>query len=370
MTQTGKKRIVFLLSGYGAVRRGAEGFLEQLRAHLLADFDVTILGRGPAGEGVVHIRGLSRDNPVLNRLNRTPVIGHAMRFLHLGPLNMEWLTACLGSLPWLLRNDFDLFVPEGGLWGGWLGRVVRWVKRVPYVDIAHGAAGRWEVAAARRRPDGYVAMTQAALDDVRHYVPGLAGHVIPMAVDIDLFTPDAPPRSLSLPKPVFLCVGALEAMKRPHLAIDAVARAGTGSLVLVGDGPLAAEMDRLAEQKLGADRYLRISLSPEGMPSLYTACDVVTLPSETESFALVYVEAMACNRPVVTHDDAIRREIVGPAGIVCDTTDLEAYAAALRRAAGQDWGDAPRRRALDHGWDKVADAYRVLFKDLMAARRG
>ncbi len=364
MTDT-KKKVVFLLSGYGVVNRGAERFLSQLRQRLAPDFDVVILGRGPDGEGTVHVSAVSRDNRFFNFLHRLPVIGHAMRFLHLGPLNIEWMTSCLGALPWLMRNRFDLLVPEGGIGGGWLGRFVRARKGIPFVDIAHGAAGRWELAAARCRPDRYVAMTQTALAAAKEHVPDLAAEVIPMAVDTELFFPAAAPRALDLQKPVFLCVGALEPMKRPQLAMEAVARQGAGSLVLAGDGPLAGELDRLASQRLGAGRYLRLSATPSEMPGVYAAADVVTLPSETESFALVYLEAMACNRSMVTQDDAVRREIVGDAGFTCECSRLDEYADALRRAAATDWSDRPRRRAVEFGWDRIAGAYRDLFHRLI-----
>ena len=175
--------------------------------------------------------------------------------------------------------------------------------------------------------------------------------VIPHGIDLGRFQPPAPaaglpPRLLSLPRPRVLCAGAVDAHKRMHLAVEAVARLpGSASLTVLGDGPEAAALDRLAAERLGAGRYLRRLVAREEMPAWYGAADCFTLPSRTESFGLVYLEALACGVPVVATDDAVRREVIGDAGLFCNVTDLDAYARALAEALTRDWGELPRRRA-------------------------
>jgi len=48
--------------------------------------------------------------------------------------------------------------------------------------------------------------------------------------------------------------------------------------------------------------FLGIVPSPQDMADFYAACDVLALPSDTECFALVQVEAMLCGTPVVMTD--------------------------------------------------------------------
>jgi D-inositol-3-phosphate glycosyltransferase len=64
-------------------------------------------------------------------------------------------------------------------------------------------------------------------------------------------------------------------------------------------GPLTSVVSRVAELGL-SDRFRFIGSRPQReLPMLYSAADVVAVPSNYESFGLVAVEAMACGTPVV-----------------------------------------------------------------------
>ncbi len=171
-----------------------------------------------------------------------------------------------------------------------------------------------------------------------------------------------------MPHPRVLCVGAIDPLKRMHLAVEAVARLPSGgSLTVLGEGPDAAALDRLAAERLGAGRYLRRVVSRDEMPAWYAAADCFTLPSRTESFGLVYLEALACGVPVVAPDDAVRREVIGDAGLLCDVTDAAAYSGALAAALARDWGELPRRRAERFPIAATVTAYAELLTSLRTA---
>ena len=168
-----------------------------------------------------------------------------------------------------------------------------------------------------------------------------------------------------------LCVGAVDDHKRMHLTVEAVARLGAGaSLTVLGDGPEAAALDRLATARLGAGRYRRQVVPRDEMPAWYRGADCFTLPSRTESFGLVYLEALACGVPAVAPDDAVRREVIGDAGLFCDVTDLDAYAQTLAAALAHGWGDLPRRRAELFPIAKTVSAYAEMLEMLTARRPG
>lgn len=310
-SNTRKKRVVFVLSGYGKVLRGAERFVAILASRLAGRYDITVLGGGPASPDApfaVPLRFPDRFNRLAVAANKTPGVGHFLRLFQLDPLNWEWLFCALAARRWLLANPCDLLVTEGGRWGGWLGR---WAHRrfgIPVVDVAHGAPSRWEVAAARARPQAYVALTKVSADAMRRYVPDLATRVIPIGIDLDRFRPDGPREELALERPVTLAVGALEPLKGMETLLRAVAQRPHGSLVILGNGPLHDSLEKLGNDLLGPRRFLLSSADAEQMPRWYRAADLFASASASEAFSLTFLEAMACGLSIVTYDDAIRRE--------------------------------------------------------------
>src|SRR5262249_56736896 len=128
--------------------------------------------------------------------------------------------------------------------------------------------------------------------------------------------PVVPPVARARPQPVVLAAGAVDDHKRMQLAVEAVARLGRGSLVLLGEGPEAAAVDRLGARLLPG-RYLRTAVPRSDMPSWYRAADCFTLPSLTESFGLTYLEAMACGLPAVAPAAGGRPAGGGRAGGAC-----------------------------------------------------
>jgi glycosyltransferase involved in cell wall biosynthesis len=360
-------RVAFVMPGVGIFRRGAEAFVVELCAalHERHGFEVTLYCRGDTPVPHRRVRALPRDTRWVNALYSATWLGRKIfDTLFLDPLSLEWYTAALSALPSLWRGGYDAVVMEGGLVGAWGCRLLRRVKGVPWVDIAHGQDPKWEGAFARQRPDRVVAFTEAARTMILERSPGAAVTVIPHGVDLERFRPDVQPVPLDLQRPVVLCAGAVDAHKRMDLAVDAVARLGTGSLVVLGEGPEGAAVDRLGMERLGAERYLRRVVPREEIPGWYAAADCFTLPSRTESFGLTYLEAMACGLPCVAPDDAVRREVIGEAGICCDVTDPEAYTGALAAALARDWGEIPRRRAERFPVTATIDAYAGLLRTL------
>ena len=362
-------KVAFVMPGVGVVGRGAEAFVVELCTELAArhGFDVTLFCRGPAPVPHRRIRALPRDTRWVNALYSASRLGRkAFDTLFLDPLSLEWYTAALSALPPIWRGGYDAVVMEGGLVGAWGCRLLRRVKGVPFVDIAHGQDPKWEGAFARQKPDRVVAFTEAARHMILKRAPRARVAVIPHGVDLDRFRPDVPPVPLDLPRPVVLCAGAVDAHKRMDLAVEAAARAGA-SLVILGEGPEADHVDRLAAARLPG-RYLRRSVPRAEMPSWYAAADCFTLPSRTESFGLTYLEALACGCPSVAPDDDVRREVIGEAGICCDVTDPDVYAGALAAALTRDWNEIPRRRAQLFPISATIDAYAALLREGVKTR--
>jgi len=364
-------KIAFVMPGVGVVGRGAEAFVVELCAALQArhSFEVTLYCRGDAPVPHRHIRALSRDTRWVNALYAATRLGRKVfDTFFLDPLSLEWYTAALSALPSLWRGNYDAIVMEGGLVGAWCCRLLRRFRGVPFVDIAHGQDPKWEGAFARQKPDRVVVFTEAAKRMILDQAPKAAITVIPHGVDLDLFRPDVPPVPLDLQRPIVLTAGAVDAHKRMDLVVEAVARLAAGSLVVLGEGPEAETVDRLASQRLGPGRSLRHVVPRAEMPGWYTAADCFTLPSKTESFGLTYLEAMACNLACVGPDDEVRRGVIGDAGICCDVTDPEVYSGALAATLERDWETIPRRHAERFPVTATVDAYAEMFRELAESR--
>ncbi|HET9209299.1 MAG TPA: glycosyltransferase [Thermoanaerobaculia bacterium] len=358
-------KVAFVMPGVGIVGRGAEAFVVELCAALAErhGFEVTLFSRGPASVPHRRIRALPRDTRWINALYSANRWGKKVfDTLFLDPLSLEWYTAALSAFPAIWRDGYDVVVMEGGLVGAWGSRLLRRLRGVPFVDIAHGQDPKWEGAFARQKPDRVVAFTEAARRMILARAPRARVVVIPHGVDLDSFRPDATPVPLDLPGPVVVCAGAVDSHKRMDLAVEACARIGA-SLVILGEGPEGAAVDRLAADRLPG-RYLRRTVPRAEMPGWYAAADCFTLPSRTESFGLTYLEALACGVPCVAPDDEVRREVIGDAGICCDVTDPAAYAGALTEALARDWGSVPRQRAERFPVTATIDAYAALLRDL------
>jgi glycosyltransferase involved in cell wall biosynthesis len=116
--------------------------------------------------------------------------------------------------------------------------------------------------------------------------------------------------------------------------IRAAAAVNDAFLVIAGDGPLRDEVDDLCAE-LMPGRHLRMTLPAAGMPDLYRSSDVLLHMSQTESFGNIYVEGLCSGLPIVAHDNAVTRWILGGdhPGLV-DTTDVTEVSHMVARALG------------------------------------
>ena len=105
---------------------------------------------------------------------------------------------------------------------------------------------------------------------------------------------------------------------------------------------------------------------------ILTACDLFLLPSETESFGLAALEAMACGVPVLASAVGGLPEVVvhGETGFLTPKGDVDAMIAhglrVLRDAALQArMRDAAARRALEFSADRIVPRYERVYEDVL-----
>ncbi len=100
--------------------------------------------------------------------------------------------------------------------------------------------------------------------------------------------------------------------------------------LVVGEGPLRAELEASARNAGVADRFIFTGLRSD-IPLILGALDLLVLPSVTEGLPLVLLEAMAASLPVVaTRVGGVPEAVVdGKTGIVVPPQDAPALAAAI-----------------------------------------
>jgi glycosyltransferase involved in cell wall biosynthesis len=138
-------------------------------------------------------------------------------------------------------------------------------------------------------------------------------------VDIALFRPGCSP-AVDLPPPVFLCVSRIAAEKDLPVFLDLDL---PGSKLVVGDGHLLPEMKRRYPNVHFAGRQ-----QGEALVRHYASADVFVLPSRTETFGLVMLEALACGVPVAALPVPGPMDVIGDSGAGALDWDLGAAAMA------------------------------------------
>jgi D-inositol-3-phosphate glycosyltransferase len=188
--------------------------------------------------------------------------------------------------------------------------------------------------------------------------------------------------ALGLPvdHPVLLFVGRIQPLKSADVAVKALHALDRpdATLVIVGgasgvDGDTeVAKLGALVDELGLQDRVRFVPPQPHHLlSSWYRAADVVLVPSRSESFGLVALEAAACGTPVVAAAVGGLLTLVdhGHTGFLVEGRDPEVYAAYTAELLENDalaWemGVSAAARSRRYTWSLAAARLRRLYADL------
>ena len=137
---------------------------------------------------------------------------------------------------------------------------------------------------------------------------------------------------------IILFCAKLQPWKRPMDLLQAFAEAGLEGSILVfaGEGPQRPKLEAEAARRGLQQRVKFLGfVNQSQLPALYSAADLLVLPSVYEPFAVVVNEAMCCGCPVVVSDQVgAARDLVAPVNpeFVFPAGDIQALATVLRLA--------------------------------------
>ena len=186
-----------------------------------------------------------------------------------------------------------------------------------------------------------------------------------------------------------LFVGRLEPHKGPDMAIRAFAEAAARdagatsdvSLVVVGGSPgerFDAKRGRLLRLAAALGLAGRVTFLPaqpqDRLAELYSAAEVVVVPSRSESFGLVALEAQACGTPVVAAAAGGLPHVVadGSTGFLVRGGEPGKYADRILRILSDPrrsrrMGEAGVVRALGFSWDATTAGILAVYGELITA---
>jgi len=229
--------------------------------------------------------------------------------------------------------------------------------------------------------------TEEAADLQRHYdAPQNRIEVVPPGVDHAFFSPGdqrGARTALGIGEhPMLLFVGRIQPLKGADVAVRTLAelRHTDAELLVVGgpSGPHGdeelARVRQLASEFGLRDRVTFTDPKPHHLLSTYyRAADVVLVPSRSESFGLVALEAAACGVPVVAAAVGGLRTLVdhGHTGFLVEGRDPAVYASYIEEILDNDALAAGMRaagaaRARRYTWSTAAARLRRLYADLTA----
>lgn len=340
----------------------------EMAEHLAEFFDVKLLSSSKCSDYSVVIPSIPRGK--VKKVQRNKTIDWLLtRFVSNPSLLIEAITSFLTYTPYLLFKKVDVIYPNndyGGLAVAYIARKLN-KARVLYTERAGMVSGGKVLRRNLKfKPDCLVVFNEETKQYALSINPKQRVEVIPNGVNLSLFSPLGDKYNHGLRGPVVLSVGSLNRRnhKRHHLAIEAMSKIPEGSLLICGDGPDKEYFVELCTKKLGGSRFKIVTVDFSDIPNVYRSANLFTLPSEDEPFGRVYLEAMASGLPVVATDDAMRRTLIGKAGILCDVRDTEEYAHALQSALEQHWGSLPLEQASHYSWKSVAERYAEVIESM------
>ncbi len=186
--------------------------------------------------------------------------------------------------------------------------------------------------------------------------------------------------------PLLLFVGRIQPLKGVSVAVRALSALSSdhpdARLVIVGgpsgpQGTVEVVRTEALVNELGlGDRVVFVPPQPhELLSTYYRASDVCLVPSRSESFGLVALEAAACGTPVVASDVGGLRSLIdhGRTGYLVEEPTPEAFAAWVRQILAEPLlaerlSTGSVMRARRYTWARAAHLLTEIYADLTAGR--
>jgi glycosyltransferase involved in cell wall biosynthesis len=304
-----------------------------------------------------------------------------IRFLHTAPGGIYSPTHVLSLSRHIHKFDIvqtylfpaQLFAPLAVLLAG---------SRVPLVlseqTTHHRRKKKWLHPLERWMYGQYAAVacaSDAIATSLREWLPGIDSKitVIENGIDVQKFQYARPASrasvGLSNGNCVLLYVASLQPRKDHINLLHAMAHIPDADLVLVGDGELRPQLERLSET-LGIARRVHFLGRREDVAELLKMADIYVHPPAFEGFGIAAAEAMAAGKPIVATDVPGLAQVLSGVAVLVPSSDPATLAAEVSalvksREKQKRLGNAAMKRAPIFSIERTVSAYIDLYRSLV-----
>lgn len=238
------------------------------------------------------------------------------------------------------EGKVDIIHAHSCFWGGIAASYISKKYNIPLVITEHSSlkyakysrdSYKKYIFDAYKEADVLIAVGTGLKEEISGYVDREID-VIPNMVDLNLFYIDN--NNNKNEKFTFFSCAFLEEGKGMEDLIKAFADAFKGQDVILnigGDGSTKNTLEELSKE-LEMDNQIKFlgSLSRTQVSEEMRKCDAFALPSEHETFGVVYIEALACGKPVIGANNGGAEDIIEDCnGIIANKKDIDSIKDAL-----------------------------------------
>ncbi len=280
----------------------------------------------------------------------------------------------------VIRNNnikFDLIHSHFTWSSGYAGAKLKEKYNVPFVVTAHGydiyilpfKDDEWKerIEYVLNSADHIITVSKSNLACIRKLNVNTPVTVLPNGYRDEIFHQrdlKTCRDTLNLPhdKKIILAVGNLMEIKGHKYLIEAmnevVKHRNDVQCYIVGCGRLENKLKKQIVAASLQDHVRLVGCKPhDDIPIWMNACDVFVLPSLSESFGVVQIEAMACGKPVVaTYNGGSEEIVISEAyGLLSEPVDSEKLADNILSALDKSWDiDEIKEYAKRFMWKNIA----------------
>ncbi|RYE26273.1 MAG: N-acetyl-alpha-D-glucosaminyl L-malate synthase BshA [Sphingobacteriaceae bacterium] len=259
---------------------------------------------------------------------------------------------------------------------------------IPFVTTLHGtditlvgkdATYKPVVTFSINQSDGITTVSQDLKEDTySHFEITKEIKVIPNFIDFNRFSLQPKDHFKKAIAPnnerILIHTSNFRKVKRTHDVIamfEKVQAKIPSKLLMVGDGPERNANEQLCRE-LGISEHVRFLGKQDAVEEILSVSDLFIMPSESESFGLAALEAMACKVPVITSNAGGLPElnIDDFCGYMCNVGDIEDMAnKAITILSNEEtlnyFKENALKRAQDFDLKKILPMYIDYYKEVL-----